>query len=144
MILVGLFVCLFVLFIYFFLWAWCSILSGAAYLRDWSGLPTTPEEPWVLYNHSLTQSMEQSPFWESNRFVTSQEIPRILWNPKVHYGIHKCPSPFPILSQPDPLHTPTSHFLKIHLNSILPSMPGSPQWSLRVLYNRICKYVPRV
>jgi hypothetical protein len=151
---------------------------------------------------------EQSPSWEENRFSASQEIPRILWNPMVHYRrsewprglrrrsvaarllrlwvwippgclsvlsvvlsgrglcdelmtrpeksyrlwcvvvfdqetslirglwptggllrqekkkvqyrVHKCPPLAPILIQLDPLHTPTSNFLKISFNIILP------------------------
>ena len=78
----------------------------------------------------LTYSMEQCPAWETNWFSAIPEIPRILWYPKVHYRSHKCPPPVPILCQPDQVHTRTSHFLKIHLNIIFPSTPGSPQWSL--------------
>ena len=70
----------------------------------------------------LTYCMEQSPSWEANPFSASQEIPRIIWNPKVYYAFT---SPVPILSQLDPIHTPTSHLLTIHLNIILPPMPGS-------------------
>ena len=121
---------------------WISLTCESMYmLAIWLLTPSVrhyvilrPLIPKGLY-YVLTYSMEQSPSWEANRFAASQEIPRILWNPKVHYRIHKCPPPVPILNQLDLIHTPTYHFLKIYLNVILPSMPRSPKWSLSVMFS---------
>ena len=73
--------------------------------------------------------MVQSPSWAANWFAASQEIPRISWNPKVHYRTHKRPPLVSILGQPNPVHIPTSHLLEIRPNIIHPSTPRSPHWS---------------
>ena len=90
----------------------------------------------------LTYFVEHSP-WEANRFSDSQEIPHILWNPKVHYHIHKWPPPVLILSQLDPVHTPTSHhptswrsilILSSHQRLGLPSVLLSSGFPTKTLY----------
>jgi len=79
--------------------------------------------------------MEHSPSWEANMFSASQEIPRILRNPKVHYRIHNSPPPALILSHIASVHSPhpTSWrsilILSSHLRLGLPSdlfPSGSP------------------
>jgi hypothetical protein len=96
-----------------------------------------------------TDSMEQILSWDANRSSGTQEIPRTLWNPKVHYRIHNSPSPVPVLSQTDPVRArhPTSirsililstHLRLGHPSSFLPS--GFPTKTLYALLSSSHSY----
>jgi len=68
--------------------------------------------------------MGQSPSWEANSQSVSQEIFRLLCNPKVHYRVHNSPPLVHTLNQMNlvlnfPSCFPKNHFI------ILPSTPRS-------------------
>jgi hypothetical protein len=67
---------------------------------------------------------------EAANCAASQELPSILWNPKVYYGVHKIPPSVPILSQINPIHTIPSCLSKIHFNIVHQRTSWSSQLSL--------------
>jgi hypothetical protein len=70
-------------------------------------------------NYRLHKGAE--PFLRSRELCT-QELPSILWNPKVHHLVHKSPPMVPTLSQIDPVHTIPSYLSnnKIYFNIVHP------------------------
>jgi hypothetical protein len=60
----------------------------------------------LIWRHNIslfiTNSMEQSPSWQANSHLTSQEILCLLWNSKVHYRVHTSLSLDRFLSQMNP------------------------------------------
>jgi hypothetical protein len=74
--------------------------------------------------------MEQSTSWEADSHSANQEIPRLLWNPKVYYRFRNVPPQVPILSQMHPVCTFPPYFPKIHSNITFLFTPTSSKWSL--------------
>ena len=83
--------------------------------------------PTMIPSH--TYSMELSPSWEANQFSASQEIPRNLWNLKVHHRIYTLSPTVPILSQLDPVHAPKFPLFRSY-QSIRPG-PRLSVWAFR-------------
>ena len=107
---------------------------------------------YFRYTHSLlTYSTEKSP-WEANRFSASQEIPRILWNPKF---ITAFTSARPLslswasLIQsilPHPTSWRSIWILSSHLSQGLPKDLFPSGFSTKTVYSSLphhTRYVPR-
>jgi hypothetical protein len=82
--------------------------------------------------HSL---MELNSSWEAANSAATQERPSILWNPKVHYRLHKSPPLIPILSHIIPAYPSKIHpILSTHLRLGLPSGLFPSGVSTNILY----------
>jgi len=105
----------------------CALLCTAHRISEFSNWTVIQQ----TISNLLTYSKDQRPSWESNRFTASQEIPRSVCNPKVHY--HICNARHLSLSwarsvQSMPLHPPSwrsililSYHLRLGLPSVFPS-----------------------
>jgi hypothetical protein len=88
---------------------------------DWSGRANAHTVFGPSNNGILTYLlMELGPSWEAANCAATQELPSALWNPKVHYRLHKSPPLDPILSQIDLIPTIPSYLSKIHFNIVHP------------------------
>ena len=124
---------------FFFFWGggvlmWCR-WQARGLLRLWyfGMIPVGERSVEIMSTTLFDNSMEQIQSREANRFSAIQEIPHILWNPKVHYHIHQSPPRDPVLSQINPVLAPPPpqpYVLKVHFTIIRPSTSGFSQVSL--------------
>jgi hypothetical protein len=71
---------------------------------------------------TTSKCVQQHPFWETNSRSAVQKIFRLLWNPTIHYPVHKSRPLKYIHSQMNPIHTLTP--IRFN-NSLLLSTPMS-------------------
>jgi hypothetical protein len=81
-------------------------------------------------DHSLTHPWSWALLEKSPIVQRTWELPKIVWNPKVHCRVHKIPPPVPILSQINPTYTISLYLPQILFNIIYPLTSWSFQSSL--------------
>jgi hypothetical protein len=87
-----------------------------------------------IWNNQLTNYMDLSPSWENANCAATQELPNILWNPKVHYHV-KNPLLVPIWVRS--IQSVTHHSISLRFILILSSHLRLGHFSIGRLLKKI-------
>ena len=95
----------------------------------------------------MTKSTQRSHPPKATVSSVTHEILIILWNRKIHYRVHKIPTPAHILTSVTLGHALPACFFSTHFNIILPSKSRSSKWFLSLNFGNqnaiYCSLFPR-
>jgi hypothetical protein len=101
-----------------------STTSDLLLVRKPHGTQSPAEEDYIRAVSPPPQNLVTNPM---EQYTAGRKIFHLLWEPKVHYIVQRRITSDPVLSQLNPIHTPTSYFA-IRLGIILTALV-SPEWS---------------
>jgi len=82
----------------------------------------------VINSNEMISFVEQSHAAEANGPSSSQNIPHIVWDLKVHYGVYKNLQLVSFLSQVNPVCTLPTMLFRTYFKNTLPSSHRSSKW----------------